>query len=186
MILSASSAFFEAMFQNEMKEKYMNEISLKEIDGAILKDLVKYCYTGQIDINNGNVHKLMAAASMYQINSMEIELVNFYRGHLSAQNCLSIWGAARQYVKKELDRLAFDFACEHFIEVLNVNEFLELEIEFFLELLKDNELEVNSEEDVFDAIDKWIQFDVTERKKFLGPLIETLRMSKISYQVQFN
>lgn len=186
MFLSESSTFFESMFKNEMKEKYMNEISLELIDGDTLKHLVEYCYTGRIVLNNENCYKVMAAASMYQFTSLKNDVASYYQESLCAQNCLSMWGAARPHAYKELDQLAFDFAREHFMDIIIVDEFLELGIELLLELLKDAELEVNSEEDVFHAIEKWIKFDVMGRKEFLESFIETIRMSQISYQVKFN
>lgn len=79
--------------------------------------------------------------------------------------------------------MAFDFACENFLDVTSAAEFFELGIELLLDLLNSNEIEIDSEEDVFNAVEKWIKLDVMEREAFASSLIATLRMSDISYWV---
>lgn len=183
MTLCSANDYFESLFNAEMKEKNMTEISLKEIDGKVLKALVEYCYTGQIAINQENIHATMAGASMYQFSCLAEQFQCYFRESICAQNCLGFWGSARQNAYNELDRFAFEFACEHFTDVTNADEFLVLGIELLLELLSNDRLEVDSEEDVFNSIEKWVNFDAADRKVYFGSLIETVRMTEINYQV---
>lgn len=185
LVLCPANNYFASLFTSEMQEKDKPEISLKDIAGPILKDLIEYCYTDQIAINQENVYDLMAGASMYQFTRLADEFEKYFRKNIRAQNCLGLWGSARQHAYEVLDELAFDFICEHFTEVLNTDEFLVLGIELLVELLSDDKLEVSSEEDVFNSIKNWLKFDVLGRKMFSESLIETVRMTKISDKVQF-
>lgn len=63
------------------------------------------------------------------------------------------------------------------------SKFPELDIELLMDYLDNGEIEIDSEEDVFNAIEKWVTFDAKERKTFCGYLFNKIRMSEISYPV---
>ena len=62
MILSCCSRFFEAMFDLEMKEKYQNPVQIHEVDGAAVKSVVDFMYSGGVKITSENVMELIAAS----------------------------------------------------------------------------------------------------------------------------
>ena len=55
LILSCCSPFFEAMFDLEMKEKYQNPVQIHEVDGAAVKSVVDFMYSGEVKITSENV-----------------------------------------------------------------------------------------------------------------------------------
>lgn len=46
IVLSASSAYFSAMFTGSLREAQQSEITLGDVHGDALHLLVQYCYTG--------------------------------------------------------------------------------------------------------------------------------------------
>lgn len=46
-MLSASSAYFSAMFTGSLRETQQEEITLGDVNGDALQQLVQYCYTGK-------------------------------------------------------------------------------------------------------------------------------------------
>jgi hypothetical protein len=63
-------------------------------------------------------------------------------------------------------RKIFIFYRTNFTEIsIKSEEFLELQLEQFIDILNSDVLNVKSEEAVFDAIIRWIDYKVDERKK---------------------
>jgi hypothetical protein len=61
-----------------------------------------------------------------------------------------------------------NFNRTNFTEIsLKSEEFLELELEQLILILNSDELNIKSEEAVFDAVIRWIDYKVDERKKVL-------------------
>lgn len=47
IVLSAASPYFAAMFTGSLREVNETEITLQEVDGDSLYQLIQYCYTGK-------------------------------------------------------------------------------------------------------------------------------------------
>lgn len=47
IVLSAASPYFAAMFTGSLREVNESEITLQEVDGDSLYQLIQYCYTGK-------------------------------------------------------------------------------------------------------------------------------------------
>ena len=62
IILSCCSRFFEAMFDLEMKEKYQNLVQIHGVDGAAVKSVIDFMYSGEVKITSENVMELIAAS----------------------------------------------------------------------------------------------------------------------------
>lgn len=60
------------------------------------------------------------------------------------------------------------------------SEFVHLEPSELLEILRDDMLNVKSEEFVFEAIRKWIAYDAERRKEHLPMLIRTVRLGTLN------
>merc|ERR1740128_1295403 len=73
LILSTRSDVFRAMFQSNMKENRTKKVTIKDVDPDVLKEMLKFIYTG---VTNEHVLKeksgeLLAAAEKYQIDCLK-------------------------------------------------------------------------------------------------------------------
>lgn len=68
IVLSASSAYFAAMFMGSLRETKEEEITLGEVHGEPLQSLIQYCYTGTIELREDNVEILLATACLLQLS----------------------------------------------------------------------------------------------------------------------
>lgn len=55
LILSACSPYFYAMFTCELAESSSNRITLQEVDGHALAQLIDFVYTSEIQVTEENV-----------------------------------------------------------------------------------------------------------------------------------
>lgn len=75
------------------------------------------------------------------------------------------WTLTERFVNlKELTEMAAKCVKENFAEVTETHEFLLLDVNHLLTLLRSDDLDVYSEEEVFNALWKWVNYDQDNRK----------------------
>lgn len=185
IILSAATPYFAAMFTNNMQERNQQEIILHEIHGNELKALIDFIYTGFIDINETNVFELLETATRIEFTHIEDTCVRFLRDKLNASNCLMTWTLTEPFANlKELTELALTFVEENFVEVTESHEFLLLDVIHLSTLLSSDDLNVYSEEEVFNALSKWVSYDRDNRQCNVKNLLSTIRSSQLKLKVK--
>lgn len=73
----------------------------------------------------------------------------------------------------DLVTMSESFARHHFIEVVQGEEFMEISAQQLTRLLSDDDLNIQSEERVFEAALAWIKFDSDVRQVCYATLLET-------------
>lgn len=176
IVLSASSAYFSAMFFGSLRESQQEEIKMGEVHGEPLQMLVQYCYTGTIELREDNVETLLATACLLQLTSVVSACCNFLAKQLHPSNCLGFALFAEQQSCNTLLKLSSKYTCQHFMQVCKNQEFYQLNAEQLANLLKSDDLNVTSETDVFHALMAWVQHDPTTREKCIPELLGLVRL----------
>ncbi|XP_059617793.1 kelch-like protein 5, partial [Phlebotomus argentipes] len=186
-VLSAASDYFEAMFTRDFRETREEEVILNEIPGDDLRRLVKFCYTGELELSEESsvesVKTLMSSANLLQLKSVVKDCGAFLERHLSPSNCLAIAVFADQYSCDALLEAARKYANQHFLEVCKKQEFLQISAEQLGKLLASDDLNVPSEEDVFRALLAWFQHDSEKRKVYIPGLLVLIPLHHLSAEV---
>lgn len=176
VVLAGSSPYFQAMFTGEMEESRTNSITLHDISPQALSALLDYCYTATITVTEENVQELLPAAGILQLTWVRQICCEFMEHQLDTSNCLGIHAFADTYSCPELQKAAGSFAQEHYLEVLEGVEFLELSASALGELLQSEDLNVQNEEQVFESVMKWLKHDVANRKQHLASVLQYVRL----------
>ncbi|RWS00717.1 Kelch-like protein 17, partial [Dinothrombium tinctorium] len=176
LVLSATSAYFNAMFNSEMAEKSKSVIVLHDIDFNALNLLVEYSYTGEISICEDNVQSLLPAASLLQISSVREACCKFLLRQLHPSNCLGIRHFADAHSCEELHQTSHKYALENFPEVVLTEEFLDLPYNEVENLISSDQLNVTTEECVYNAVMSWIKHDLKNREHYLGSILQHVRL----------
>lgn len=166
-----------------MREKYQSEIELENLYGDILLNIIEFCYTGKIEINEENVDGLVAAADMLHFVNLKKKCTEYYHDHLDITNCLGIIALSEQYGLDELQTTAYKLAFDYFVEVTAAAEFEHLPFDNLLKLISSDDVNVDTEEDVFNAVIKWIEFDLKGRQIYVRDLIKAVRVGHIRNSV---
>ncbi|CAF1190894.1 unnamed protein product [Adineta steineri] len=174
-ILSACSPYFKAMFTGELAESRQTEIIIHDIDECAMELLIDYCYTSRIVVDEKNVQTLLPAACILQIEEVQLTCCEFLQKQLDPSNCLGIRAFADTHSCRELLRIADHYTQQHFIDVKESEEFLFLPINQLIDIISSDELNMTSEEDVFNAVMHWISCDVQQRKHYLPKILEHVR-----------
>ena len=182
VVLAASTPYFNAMFTNQMLESSLNEVKLQEVDEKSVNELVNFIYGENLIVKTENVQSLLSAASLLQITCVKDACVNFLMKKLHPGNCLTVRHLADIYSAIELLQAANSFLEKNFVDISQCNEFLQLDIKELSELIKKDDLNIRSEEQIFEAMLSWVKTDCESRKEHLAELLKYVRLPLLSPQ----
>lgn len=168
-----------------MREQKQREIEINEVDGGILKKLVEFCYTGKIEIDDEQKYEIFAVAKMFQFIEIEQLWLEHYIDAITPSNCLSMRQFLKTHNLEHFENLVNNFVLDQFLDVTKSDESRQLTDVELTELLSHNNIHVNSEEDVFNALLHWINGDEAERKAEFHKLMKSVRIKHISESVLY-
>lgn len=185
------------MFTGSLRETQQSEITLGDVHGDALHLLIQYCYTGTetttstylrvpdnhiiysagtIELREDTVETLLATACLLQLTAVVNACCNFLSRQLHASNCLGFALFAEQQSCTALLERALAFTNEKFLEVCKNQEFYQLNAEQLGNLLKSDDLNVPTEQEVFHSLMEWTQHDFGLREKHIPDLLALIRL----------
>ncbi|XP_077294153.1 kelch-like protein 25 isoform X2 [Arctopsyche grandis] len=172
IILMACSKFFgtnEGQVEDIMS-KYQFEV---------IEAILKYCYTGEINIEEKHRKNLLELA-----NKLKVKIPPQFKT-VNLSNCLKVFKLTDD---SELKTKAKDLILENFkkMSLHTTPDFLKLLASDVVEILKSDDLDLSSEEDVFNSVKLWINHDYTKRKNELAKLMRSVRLSLLSLEFLVN
>ena len=180
LVLASFSSYFLAMFTGGMIESSQDKVTLKDIDGKAVEALIDFAYTGKLDITTDCVQPLLYASSLFQLTAIQKACSDFLSRQLHPSNCLGIKSFADAHSCTELLHASEKYINEHFTDVVKNEEFLLLPHEDLAAMLASEELNVDSEEDVYNSLITWARHDLEERQSLLAVLLEKIRLPLLS------
>lgn len=180
VILSACSPYFRAMFTGELAESRATEVTIRDVDDAAMEQLVDFCYTAHIVVEESNVQALLPAACLLQLSEIQEVCCEFLKRQLDCSNCLGIRAFADTHSCRELLRIADKFTQQNFPEVMESEEFLLLPSTQLIDIVSSDELNVRSEEQTFQAVMSWVKYNVAERRQHLAQVLQHVRLPLLS------
>ena len=133
-------------------------------------------YLGVLELQEENVESLMSAACLLQLQTVTDACCSFFRKLLHPSNCIGIKLFADAQSCLQLRDFAQRFTEENIQEVMNNQEFLLLPPRELECILASDDLNVPSEEVIFQALMDWINFDFSTRKNDAARLLACVRL----------
>ncbi|XP_035669434.1 kelch-like protein 2 [Branchiostoma floridae] len=180
LVLASCSSYFHAMFTGELSEAHAERVTMQEVDGKALVLLVDYVYSSVIQVTEENVQALLPAANLLQLTDVRDACCDFLQSQLHPTNCLGIRAFADLHSCADLHNYAHTYIEQHFAEVVQGEEFLNLSINAVCNLIASDRLTVPSEEKVFEAVVAWVAHNINDRQDFMPRLMEHVRLPLMS------
>ncbi|XP_047370255.1 kelch-like protein 10 isoform X3 [Vespa velutina] len=182
-ILSACSTYFRALFTTTLHSREKTDILLPGVTSEMMNLLLEYAYLRSLDVNRDNVCELLVTADYLSILGVLEICCEFLRQNLAPENCIGIMRFAREHFCKGLENDAYRYVMRHFVQVAQKsNEVLDLPIEELSRLIGADELNVKSEETVWELVLKWINHDPDARKGHIVELMQNIRLGLLNTQ----
>uniref|UniRef100_A0A8C6Q1U7 Kelch-like protein 20 n=1 Tax=Nothobranchius furzeri TaxID=105023 RepID=A0A8C6Q1U7_NOTFU len=133
-----------------------------------------------VTVEEGNVQTLLPAACLLQLAEIQEACCEFLKRQLDPSNCLGIRAFADTHSCRELLRIADKFTQHNFQEVMESEEFMLLPANQLIDIISSDELNVRSEEQVFNAVMAWVKYGIQERRPQLPQVLQHVRLPLLS------
>ncbi|XP_031574419.1 kelch-like protein diablo [Actinia tenebrosa] len=180
VVLASNSPYFRAMFTGGLLESRQSTVTLQELEESAMEAMVDFFYSGKIQISELNVQDLLHIACLLQVQSVKKACCEFLKRQLSPENCIGICALADAHSCRELLTTSELFARNHFVEVVQGEEFMEMSAKQLARLVLEDELSVHSEERVFEAVVAWIKYDIQGRQEYASEVLRHVRFPLLS------
>lgn len=190
VILASFSPYFEARLGDNWEDGKKDEIEILGLDESAVSDLIEFAYSGHIDISKDNVQTLLEAANYLGVEFVKRSCGEFLKCAIDDRTCLGIWQLADLFALEELYKNAKQHALRHFTDVCKEEEFLSLPYRFLTGLIADEGLcvviedlipfEEDKEKIVLQAVFRYIEHDLDNRRKHLPELLSLVRLPTLS------
>lgn len=147
----------------------------------MLKTILDFIYSGQIDINEENVGDIVAAASSMELIALEERCGKFWAVDLKVENCVEIYLNADKYRLSDLHTKALKFVCNHF-EAVPIDDIQQLDEKNLLDVLKYDEITA-PETIIFNRLSQWMNQNKVEADEFASNMLDAIRLNHIPYPV---
>ena len=174
-VLAASSQFFYTMFSSGMKESNETLLKLHSVSFDSMSVILDYFYTREIVISDDNVLELLNTASFLLVTPVKKACIQILQRNFSTENCFSILQVAEQFGASDLAKRASNSIKENFFSAVNNEEFVSISKKSLINFISSDEIQVEREEEVYQAVLKWVKYDEENRVSDLPELLSHLR-----------
>lgn len=175
LVLAAASPYFKAMFTGGLRECEMNSVTLQGVCPLIMGHLLYFMYTSEIAVNESNVLHLLPAATMFQISHVIDACCVYLENQLDASNVIGIGNFAQQHGCMDVYRKCNEFIDQHFVQVSQEEEFLQLGACQLVQLIRRDQINVRCEKEVYEAVLRWVKHEDSTRKAKMEHILSAVR-----------
>ncbi|XP_070537143.1 kelch-like protein 41 [Ptychodera flava] len=172
-ILAACSGYFLNLFKSNMEGAKDRTVRIRGVAPQIMTLLINFAYTGFLPVDEANVQSLLAASRRFQFKEVQRICVSFLERKLSIENCIDTMRLASKENAVMLAARAKQMAVTKFEELTERPAFLRLHPSELKAILSD-ELHVDSEERVCDAVLRWLKSNFLAGGRERSDAIEVL------------
>ena len=182
VVLAAASPFFLSLWESNMVESNEQriEIKLEEATASVFEDVLQFIYTGNVSVTEESCHKLIATADYLLLPGLKTLACRFMRDELTVQNCVFTYYFAEKYQCEQLKLACCEEICSNFTDVMETEDFLNLDMKQVMEWVSRDDIKVGAEEEVFMGIVKWVSHNKPERQASFFELLRQVRLISIS------
>ncbi|XP_013930598.1 PREDICTED: kelch-like protein 3 [Thamnophis sirtalis] len=183
-LLAAVSPYFRDVFVQGGKELEGSEVQLENVPPSLLQSILKYIYTEELALTADLAPSLFTGASQLQIIPLETVCCRFLVANLSVQNCFEMYSLAQVHHSKPLLHAVLQLLIRNFEQTFEGDNFLRLDPNDLTAIISDDGLEVASELKVYQAVRRWVQGEASQRRHFLGHLLQQVRFPLLGPEEQ--
>lgn len=180
IVLASFSPYFHAMFTGNLAESMQDTVTIGDVEASVMEQLINYAYTSEILINRQNVQALLSASNLLEILPVKEACSQYLEQNMDETNSIGIHCFAEAHSCTELQQKSKKFILKHFPSVSLQEEYLQLTKDKLIEFLQDEELNIDSEEQVFQSAVRWLDFNTEERTDDFEKVLKHVRLPLIS------
>ncbi|XP_065200076.1 speckle-type POZ protein B-like [Planococcus citri] len=118
-ILAARSPVFAAMFEHNMKEKRLNKVVITDVTDEVLREMLRFIYTGKVQNLATMADSLLAAADKYDLERLKVMCEEALCGSMTTDNAANILILADLHNAEQLKAQTIEYINSHASEVID-------------------------------------------------------------------
>ena len=178
-ILCSSIPYFEKMFCCDLLESKQNKVTM-DLDESGFNNVLSYVYSNSFILNTGNVLQTYDCCEYLMIDDLQKECSQFFYDNFNIENLPIILQSIGDCSKLITSKTINCFICRHFLKISNTHAFYRFSVDV-IEYICSLNLGIDSEYQVFDAIKRWIEFDLEGgRRDHIKQLMMLVRWCYVS------
>ncbi|XP_055329943.1 kelch-like protein diablo [Paramacrobiotus metropolitanus] len=181
-VLGVHSAYFRAVFTQDWKDSAEPAFQLRNIDSHTLNELVKYAYTLDLSLDGDNVQCILEAAEFLQMAAVASLCWEYVEDHLQLSDCLDIHALASNHHNSHMIEASLGLIRRHFLHFTQRPDFLQMDAQQLIALIAADDVDVTSEDQVLQAVQRWLDHDRPERLAHLHAVLQVVRVPFLSEQ----
>ncbi|KAL3105089.1 hypothetical protein niasHT_028761 [Heterodera trifolii] len=189
LILKSASDVFEAMFRFDSKNGKAenasadNPVEVPDVEAAAFKVMLSFIYADDLsELDGENAMAVLYAAKKYGIDRLVIPCLQIPIPKLS--NVFLAFAQARLFDLEDFAHQCLRFICQNASQLLELNQFLQIDQKLLCELFDCDQLVLNNEFEIWKAALRWadekcrqnaIEYSAENRRAVLGPALLKIR-----------
>eukprot|EP00301_Raphidiophrys_heterophryoidea_P014452 c226_g1_i1.p1 GENE.c226_g1_i1~~c226_g1_i1.p1 ORF type:complete len:659 (-),score=152.77 c226_g1_i1:475-2451(-) len=185
VVVAISSPMLSKLFltkPSHINSKGLPTYIIRDCDAETFASLLEFTYTGALEVSPPHLMKFLVAAHNLQFFALRDVLMAqlLGKGLLNQETCIEIWDIGQTLGFTELESMAEDYLRRHFTLLSRTQPWLELEASQIIRIISNDFLNVepDGEAQVFEAVAKWIRFDIRAREKLIPQVFAHVRLPK--------
>ncbi|KAJ8668026.1 hypothetical protein QAD02_009689 [Eretmocerus hayati] len=182
VILAAVIPYFAKIIHADANVRSIVHCQTVVEDIESLEACIEFAYTGRIKIKKDNVTRLLITAKRLSLEVVKGACINFMKQHSNSRNVLGYLQFA--FTTKENAMIAYlESKIAHVFTIIPKNEeFFNLAYGLIRSIISRNDLNVSSEQEVYETVMKWVNHDFSSREVYLPELLRQVRLNIISVE----
>lgn len=188
VILASASEYFRKLFNCDMKEKNQDVIEIKDVTLFAFNLCINFIYDLKIDFNvcEEKADEVFYAICLFQLWSCKKAMVDYFllehiRYMMSLNDCIQFYKLAIKYDIKNLE-IAYKqkilTGSKYYLK--DDSGILQIDFDTLKMILSSEDAGVNSEDIVYEGLEKWTLLNEEERRKYFCELFPLVRLPIVS------
>ena len=131
-----------------------------------MEKVLEFLYTGNVDVMQHDAYEVFAQTDYFLFPSLKALCGEVILQSFSFSDCVMNYFFVVNYQGEELQKAARDFILANFVAVAETEDLLNLSSKQFREWFSSDEIIVKGEEEVFEALMKWIDKGESRHESF--------------------
>ena len=124
-ILAAASPIFAAMFKHDMLEKKSNKVKITDVDYLVLKEMLRFIYTGEVENIHSMPIEILIGADKYDMQGLKRKCEEYLADELTVKDVVSTLRIAAMCNAEHLKARAMNFVKSNIVKIMEAGDFQE-------------------------------------------------------------
>jgi len=178
VILAVQSPYFQQCLFSAAQP--VVNITLADIEPDIFKNVVRYMYKGEIELDSDGVAGILRAAQQFRLDDLKQACAQFMRDTVTVETCVLFWQFAQDLDDADLADGCLTLFAHEFGRMTEPSRLQDITPDMMLAAVDRDDLDVGSEVELCDVLLLWIDI-IRENCQPLRPfpLLSRIRWSAI-------